>query len=257
MEQRRDSNKSNCSDKGDASTPTGVNRRTAVLFTKKSCHRRSSGSNTTQSRKAPGRPPRTRIPSSPGPCGGPQLDDDSDIGDHDDGEDSADVPTPKKSCRKDTKNASAKSPGSRKRSVSIASLDKDGAGLPSPKRMANGGDTSTPSKQDGAFFAHQQKESFMQYRNRSHAISDMDTTSESGSTDSLMSGSESTRETSSESGDEKESSSHHRYSKRGRTLSFQVLCKMYKAQTTARCDRKEMLVSSAAESGFICLCQPV
>ena len=215
MEDRRDSNKSSCTDKGDSSTPTGVNRRTAVLFTKKSCHRRSStsGSNATKPRKPPGRPPRNRVPSSPGPCGGPQLDDDSDNGDHDDG---PDVVTPKKSCRKGAKNASVKSPGSRKRSVSIASLDKDGTGLSSPKRSADGSEASTPAKQDGAFFAHQQKESFMQYRNRSHAISDMDTTSESGSTDSLMSGSESTRETSSESGDEKDSGNHHRYSKRGR-----------------------------------------
>ena len=178
-----------------------------MLFTKKSCHRRSSstGSAATHQRKSSGRSSKTRVPSSPGPCGGPQLDDDS--GDDDD---VSDVPTLKKSCRKDSKSATAKS--RRKRSVSIAGLDKDGTTLPSPKRTSDGCDPSTPSK-NSVFFSSQQKESFTQYRSRSHAISDMDTTSESGSTDSLMSGSESTREGSSDSGDEK--GSHHRYSKRG------------------------------------------
>ena len=211
IDERRESNRSGGGDKGDASTPTsGVNRRTAVLFTKKSCHRRSSstGSAATHPRKSSGRPSKTRVPSSPGPCGGPQLDDCS--GEEDD--DVIDVPTPKKSCRKDPKSATTKSP--RKRSVSIAGLDKDGA--TSPKRTSDG--CTSPSKNNGVFFSSQQKESFTQYRSRSHAISDMDTTSESGSTDSLMSGSESTREGSSESGDEK--GSHHRYSKRKRGTYF-------------------------------------
>ena len=206
IEERRESNRSGGGgDKGDASTPSGINRRTAVLFTKKSCHRRSSSTTATHARKSSGRPSKTRVPSSPGPCGGPQLDDYS--GEDDD--DVVDVPTPKKSCRKDPKSATAKSP--RKRSVSIAGLDKDGA--TSPKRTSGGCDALSPSK-NSVFFSSQQKESFTQYRSRSHAISDMDTTSESGSTDSLMSGSESTREGSSESGDEK--GSHHRYSKRKR-----------------------------------------
>ena len=164
--------------KGDESVspPTGVNRRTAVLLTKKVSSKGAS-SRAGTGRKGPGRPPKPR-----GPCGGPQLDDEDD----------------------DDEPAAAMSPP-RKRSASLAGLDGTPPASATAKRHLSDSSPAGPAVAfaDGAL----NRGSFTQYRGRSHVISDLDTTSDSGS----QSETDSSPRSSSDSDDD----DGHRYSRRG------------------------------------------
>ena len=142
-------------------SPSGVNRRTTVLFGKKNKQSPTTQPTTpTQPRKGPGRPPKNRqvveseVPASPGP-------------------------------------------ETRKRSASTASLDNSG-NSPAAKRSLTYADGPCLTPEIN-LFTTVHKESFLQYRSHSLDHTDVDSSSESGSTD----------ESTSECGDSKESSSEN------------------------------------------------
>ena len=207
-----------------APTPMGVNRRTTVLFTNKSLCKtaaQSAGStssgnstpehNSASRRRRPGRPAR------PKPHG-------------------IESAKPIDSLAKKTDSAitlkhqnvekvhESPGPSTRKRSSSTTTsniTESLSADLPS-KRSSSLSDPpllpSGPSLDTGSLFSDaQKKESFTQYRSTGGLISDIDTASESGSSDSSLSDSDSSKQSSSDSADGEMA---HRYSRRGAYLIF-------------------------------------
>jgi len=160
------------SDRSSASTPTpGVNRRTAVLFSKKGMRKDNSPAANTPPRK-PGRPPKIKvnqdreklISDSPQP---PVLE--------------LMIPSPGKS---------PKSPGARKRSASVMSPHNPDA-APSPPKRTISMTEPLPSFADPPDLTR--KDNFMQYRLGDHIRS----SSESDSTSGMSSSDESLSDTSS------------------------------------------------------------
>lgn len=169
------------SDRSSTSTPTpGVNRRTAVLFSKKGVRKDTSPATSTPPRK-PGRPPKIKVhpdkdkPTSDSPQP-PVLE--------------LMIPSPGKS---------PKSPGSRKRSASVMSPHNPDA-APSPPKRTISMTEPLPSFADPPDLTR--KDNFMQYRLGDHirSSSESESTSEMSSSDESMSDTSSTGSSDSRSG---------------------------------------------------------
>ena len=196
-----------------APSPSGVNRRTAVLFSKKGFRKSqppTPPSSEKPARKGPGRPPKHR----------PDKDKDKENDKDKDGEKDKEKEKPDRatrlpegpclSARSPKSPASPRSPGGRKRSASMSLATE--AEVPSAKRSLS----LTEPLMEGSenlFSASTHRTSFMNYRSALPvSMSDIDTTSESSSTDESFSDSESHDESNSENGD----TGTRKYSRRGK-----------------------------------------
>jgi hypothetical protein len=188
-------------------TPSGVNRRSAVLFGKKPQKRSRkdsedhTGDDQTPNKKGPGRPNKSKTNTASV---------DSPVESSASGASNVD----KKSS--DDKTVAPSSGSSRKRANSSTNVSQDvsDSSQTSSKRPVSLSSTqiSTTIADGPSLFSHSRRESFLQYRNFSQSQSDVDSSSESGSTDSSLSDLESSSKASSS---DNEDGSSKRYSRRG------------------------------------------
>lgn len=195
-----------------APSPSGVNRRTAVLFSKKAFRKSqpptppSGGDKPVH--KRPGRPPKSRIDKEKKE----EKDGKEKERDRDPSSSSRISRLPEGPClsaRSPKSPASPRSPGGHKRSASMSLATE--AETPTAKRSLSL--SEPPSSSEGLLGAATHRTSFMMYRDALPvSMSDIDTTSESSSTDGTYSDDDSQDDSGSENGD----SGTRKYSQRGK-----------------------------------------
>ena len=209
----RDDTKSSCV----SETPSGVNRRSSVLFGKKPQKRtrRDSGDiavdDPTPNKKGPGRQVKVKSNTTTTTTS---------VDSSAESTASSTSNVDKKSSPPTDSKPALTSGNSRKRANSSAAPSQDAtsdSSQTSSKRPASVSATqiSTTIADGPSLFSHSRRESFLQYRNFSQSQSDVDSSSESGSTDTTLSDSDSSSKASTS---DNEDGSTKRFSRRGKSL---------------------------------------